>query len=177
MAGGGNDLFASNSLVRNCSFGENDGPDEQPGFTFGVPDTTPPVAGNWMVRPEGTSITAELTEGCTPANGVLGFTLSGTAATVSSWSINGLTLTLNLAGGDREGTEVSLSHADSGIRDLVGNLLANLNEIEVRNTSRATGSLLRIPLLFSGGPTRIALPARPANELLGADELQVTDRA
>lgn len=107
----------------------------------------------------GNTITATLSSvDCTPITGAGHFTLSGTAATVASWSISGATITLTLAGHTLPGETVTLTYTRSNdatdIVDWNGNALVNFSGLAVTNGSdnAADGSRVqdeRLLLLLS----------------------------
>lgn len=126
-------------------------------------DTTPPTLGSRAVPTGGTTLTATLDESCTPSSGTGGFTLAGTAATVTSWAIAGGTaLTLTLSGTVYSGETVTLSYdratTTDDIQDAAGNFLASFSAASVTNNSTqvapspAGGSVFRSLVISRGRP-------------------------
>jgi hypothetical protein len=112
--------------------------------TNNVPDTTPPTASSWATNSGGNRITATLSEsGCTPSSGTGGFTLSGTSATVSSWTISGTLLTLILSGTILDSDVVTLDYDDAmtsdDIMDAATNNLADISGASVTNNVSSGG--------------------------------------
>lgn len=112
-------------------------------------DVTPPTASTWAAVAGGNQITATLSESGCVANGggttgSGGFTLTGTPATVASWSISGTTLTLILTNLVYQGEIVTVAYARAGttddIKDAAGNFLADISATGVTNNSTQTGS-------------------------------------
>ena len=67
----------------------------------------------------GTEITLSLSEsGCLPASGSGHFTLTGTAATVASWTIGGAVVTMTLSGTIYQGETVGWAYAQTGTGDI-----------------------------------------------------------
>jgi hypothetical protein len=101
-------------------------------------DTTAPiVAAGWSTDVAGTTVEATLSEPCVPGSGTGGFTLSGTSATVASWTIVDDLLTLTLTGAIAFGETVAISYtaatASSPIEDAAGNPLADFGPVSVAN--------------------------------------------
>lgn len=114
------------------------------GWTWTGNDDTPPTASGWATNAGGTTITATLSEsGCIPSSGTGGFTLNGTAATVSSWAISGTTLILTLAGKIYDPQTVTISYDDAltsdDITDAASNKLADISNASVTNNSTVVG--------------------------------------
>lgn len=117
--------------------------------TYRATDTTAPTVTAATVNAAGTEIALTLDEACIPASGTLGFTLSGTTATVASWAISGTALTLTLAGIIPSSETVTLSYSSvtGGIEDAGGNALVtfadyplvNGSEVLVSNTVEVHG--------------------------------------
>lgn len=132
-------------------------------------DTTPPTLSSRAVPSGGTTLTATLSEsGCGPASGTGGFTLGGTAATVSSWAISGTTLTLTLSGLVYSGETVTLSYARASttddIEDAAGNFLADFSNASVTNNSTQTTTLAAGTASFvSSGSAGIVVTATDAS--------------
>lgn len=111
-------------------------------------DVTPPTVGTWVAPAAGTTITGVLSEsGCVAAGGGSsgsgGFTLTGTPATVSGWSISGTTLTLSLTNLVYQGEVVTVAYdranTTDDIRDAASNFLATFTAVSVTNNSTQTG--------------------------------------
>ncbi len=107
-------------------------------------DSTPPTIASWATNAAGNRITGTLSEsGCIPTSGTGGFTLAGTAATVSSWAISGTTITLTLSGTVQIADVVTISYDDAlttdDITDASANKLADISSASV--TNNADGAL------------------------------------
>lgn len=102
------------------------------------PGPTAPTAGSWTTSVDGTAITATLSEaGCLPASGTGGFTLGGTTATVTTWTITGTVLRLALSEAITAGATLTLDYdhttASVPITAAAGTLLADLSGVAVAN--------------------------------------------
>lgn len=132
-------------------------------------DTTPPTLSGAATDSAGTQITATLSEsGCVAdgggSSGSGGFTLSGTSATVSGWSISGATLTLTLSGAVTNGQTVTYSYARASttddIRDAASNYLADFSGASVtNNTADTTAPVLTSPVGTQTGTTTATIGA------------------
>lgn len=127
-------------------------------------DTTAPTLSGWAANAAGTQVTATLSEsGCVAdgggSSGTGGFTLVGTPAVVTGWSISGTTLTLSLQHlvMFNENVWVSYDRASTSddIKDAAGNYLADFSGVVVTNnstrvTSGGGGGLIGGHPLISG---------------------------
>jgi hypothetical protein len=135
----------------------------------GSTDTTPPTLSSPAVSSTGGRITATISEsGCTPSSGTGGFTLYGTNAIVSSWSISGTTLTLNLNGRVLSSETVTYSYAradtTNDITDAATNYLADFSATAVTNNSTISTLTAGTVSLGSSGPGVVYVNATDATK-------------
>lgn len=119
------------------------------GYAGAVQPPVPPTIGvvlggqRGSVSADGLTITVPLSEaGCTPASGTLGFTVGGTAETVTGWAIGGSTLTITMSGAIESTDTITLSYdsGDGEIVDEVGNALATFSDYAIRNDSEVSSA-------------------------------------
>jgi hypothetical protein len=102
---------------------------------FTVP-AVPLTASSPVTDSTGTQITVTLSESaCTPGTGVGGFVLSGTSATVTSWTISGTTLTLTLDNRILKGQVVTLSGLSGALQDAAGTPMTAFSALTITNNS------------------------------------------
>ncbi len=123
-----------------------------------------PTLSSPTVPTGGATLTATLSvSGCIPTSGTGGFTLGGTAATVSSWAISGSTLTLTLSGTVYSDETVTYSYDRATTTDDISEstaaaFLANFSGTSVTNSSTQARPLTAgVASFVSSGPGGISI--------------------
>lgn len=142
-----------------------------------------PTALSFTTNAAGTAITCTLDSATyTPTSGTLGFTLSGTTATVTGWTISGTLLTINTTNYLSRHETITITHvqADSEIEDggtpladFSGSAVNNASSVDYIKIAAATTYTLTTDRPVSGTIRIIVEGTNQSTSILDGDGFQI----